>query len=250
MTSAINKLNGLLYNTWQIGSTPGVTPPAWLTGYKPSLTERFGDWMVRVSEKDDPKGIHACWHLPEAEFNQLFEAPATDEPTLPGLDAAHEQPSMLLGDFAETDDLVGDFAVEDAVLERYEPLSEVFDLAIDQAAFGKGEERHGNGLHFLDQPMIKIGAMTGPGGPVFQAMKKAQEAIGMVDRGAFDAAQAELLGAINYLGGAHILIQWIKDAATEEHGDFKLTVIPTETLFAEFEAGVRGRHGLSQDKAA
>ena len=38
------------------------------------------------------------------------------------------------------------------------------------------------------------------------AMKKAQEAGGMVSRQQYEAARAELLGAINYLAAAYILI--------------------------------------------
>ncbi len=48
--------------------------------------------------------------------------------------------------------------------------------------------------------MVGMGYQTG------QAMKKAQEAGGMVQRKQYDAAQAELLGAINYLAAAYILI--------------------------------------------
>lgn len=89
----------------------------------------------------------------------------------------------------------------------YEPLRAVLMDALQQAANGKGADRHANGRDFLDQPMMAIGRMAGVGGPVFQAMKKSQEAVGMVGRGSHDAAEFELLGAINYLAGAVLLMR-------------------------------------------
>ncbi|SMC42707.1 hypothetical protein SAMN06297251_102113 [Fulvimarina manganoxydans] len=89
----------------------------------------------------------------------------------------------------------------------YAGLRSVLMSALEQAANGKGSDRHGNGLPFTDQPMMEIGRMTGAGGPAFQAMKKSQEALGMIRRGQDKAAEAELLGAINYLAGAILLIR-------------------------------------------
>ncbi len=95
----------------------------------------------------------------------------------------------------------------DIMSPGYEPLAEVLGRALQQADSGKGAERHGRGLPFMDQPMIQIGKWTGPGGPAFQAIKKTQEALGMVGRGERAAAERELLGAINYLAGAVLLIR-------------------------------------------
>jgi hypothetical protein len=53
---------------------------------------------------------------------------------------------------------------------------------------------------------MEIGRMVGMGYQTGQAMKKAQEAGGMVSRQQYEAARAELLGAINYLAAAYILI--------------------------------------------
>ncbi len=88
----------------------------------------------------------------------------------------------------------------------FQPLHEVLRAAYQQAASGKGRDRHANGKPFLDQPIMEIGRMVGMGYQTGQAMKKAQEAGGMVVRGQHQAAQAELLGAINYLAAAYILI--------------------------------------------
>ena len=83
----------------------------------------------------------------------------------------------------------------------YESLGKVFAAALAQAASGKGHERHANGLPFDKQRMHTINQEQGTiDGYLFQARKKALESRGMV----FGKAQAELLGAINYLAGAVI----------------------------------------------
>ncbi len=81
-------------------------------------------------------------------------------------------------------------------------LQDVLDLALDQALEGKGAERHGNGKPFDRQPMLEIGRMVGPGFCFGQAMKKTQEASRMEP----EAAKREILGAINYLAGAYLLL--------------------------------------------
>jgi hypothetical protein len=86
--------------------------------------------------------------------------------------------------------------------DGYDNLRRVMSLAVDQAATGKGKERHANGKTFDRQPSAEIGRMVGLGYPLGQAMKKAQEAMRLPK----DRAKAELLGAINYLAVAHILL--------------------------------------------
>jgi len=92
----------------------------------------------------------------------------------------------------------------------YATLTHALDAALAQAASGKGKERHANGKPFDKQPIMEIGRMVGPGYQIGQAMKKGQEAMGMVSRGERDRAQAELLGAINYMAAAWLLIGEIK----------------------------------------
>jgi len=89
----------------------------------------------------------------------------------------------------------------------YAPLGEVITEAFKQASQGKGYERHGQGKDFLDQPIMAIGRMVGPGYNTGQAMKKAQEAKSMTDRGEVDAAVAELLGVIVYAASAVLVIR-------------------------------------------
>lgn len=88
----------------------------------------------------------------------------------------------------------------------YAPLMDTLKRAYAQAASGKGKERHANDKPFMEQPMMEIGRMVGVGFLTGQAIKKAQEAGGMLDRGSHESAKAELLGAINYLAGAYLLI--------------------------------------------
>lgn len=80
----------------------------------------------------------------------------------------------------------------------YEKLQNVLYRAYEQAALGKGVDRHANGKPFHEQP-IAIGIQHfGIGGALFQAFKKMEEA----QRLPTDAAVKELLGAIVYISAA------------------------------------------------
>ena len=87
----------------------------------------------------------------------------------------------------------------------YFELARVLGLALQQASKGKGAERHARGQRFENQPMMEISRMLNgsPIGCMYQAIKKTQEA----SRMDVDAAQRELLGAINYLAGAYLLLE-------------------------------------------
>lgn len=92
----------------------------------------------------------------------------------------------------------------------YESLSEVLHRAYNQAACGKGAERHANSLPFTEQPMQSISVLLNSHtGLLYQAMKKIQES----ERMDLDAAVRELLGAINYVAGAVIFIEKAGDRA-------------------------------------
>lgn len=91
--------------------------------------------------------------------------------------------------------------------DGYDSLREVYDMALEQAKSGKGEERHANGLPFELQPICQGGRRFGPKSLVYQAWKKAHETpvlLGM-DNGA-DRAVRELLGVMNYAAAAIIVI--------------------------------------------
>lgn len=104
------------------------------------------------------------------------------------------------------------------VVPGYESLLKVITRAYAQASTGKGKERHARGKPFDKQPIMEIGRMVGPGYATGQAMKKLQEAASMVERGQFDAAKAEALGAINYAAAFYILVEE-REAATIPSSD-------------------------------
>lgn len=80
----------------------------------------------------------------------------------------------------------------------YEKLADVLHRAYEQAALGKGKERHANDKPFHLQP-IAIGAQHfGIGALLFQTFKKAEEA----QRLPKEMAIKELLGGIVYLSAA------------------------------------------------
>jgi len=77
------------------------------------------------------------------------------------------------------------------------PLQGVFDDCIDQAASGKGEERHGHGKPFMKQPWVTLGDTYGTGFLFGQAAKKLSEAQSLPTP---EARLREHIGAINYIG--------------------------------------------------
>lgn len=87
--------------------------------------------------------------------------------------------------------------------KEYLKLANVLDMAYNQAANGKGKERHASDKEaFEDQPICEITRRVGMGYPLGQSMKKTQESL------RFEEPQrriAELLGAINYLAAAVII---------------------------------------------
>jgi hypothetical protein len=90
--------------------------------------------------------------------------------------------------------------------QNYAALRIALEEAFDQAAHGKGKDRHANNKAFTQQPIMEITRMVGPGYPIGQAMKKGQEAMTMFSRVDRYKAQAELLGAIVYLAAAWTLM--------------------------------------------
>jgi hypothetical protein len=86
----------------------------------------------------------------------------------------------------------------------YQTLASVLQRAYDQAARGKGKERHANGKPFHLQPMQDLIRLHGIGFATGQASKKASEGPGLVG---IDRQVAELLGAIVYLAGAVIALE-------------------------------------------
>ena len=86
---------------------------------------------------------------------------------------------------------------------NYHDLALILCRAYDQAAEGKGNERHAQGQPFAAQPMQTIQQLVGTGFAAGQAIKKIQEAQRMEP----DAAARDLLGAINYIAGMILHIE-------------------------------------------
>lgn len=102
-----------------------------------------------------------------------------------------------------------------AKYKGYEQLEAILNEALEQAAAGKGKERHANERSFEDQPMQLISKLTGDNhGLAFQAIKKVQESLRLPD----DRAERELLGAINYIAG---MIIYLREAANLNAVDCK-----------------------------
>lgn len=88
----------------------------------------------------------------------------------------------------------------------YDALRATLTEAGDQAAYGKGLERHADGEPFEQQKICVLTRwLTGHpvAGPVFQACKKSIEA----GRLPTDRAITEIQGAINYLAAAIIVLK-------------------------------------------
>ena len=113
----------------------------------------------------------------------------------------------------------GVIPVDDLRTERksgYTSLRHVLDAAYDQASQGKGNERHATDNAFEDQLICQIQRILKGhplAGQAFQVIKKTVEAGRLAHIKGPDAAESELLGAINYLSAMVILI---REGFTEE----------------------------------
>lgn len=97
----------------------------------------------------------------------------------------------------------------DGSTDGYEKLTDVLQAAHNQAAHGKGKDRHANGQPFHEQRMQAISKLIkSPKGMEFQAIKKLTEGMQFDDH---DRREAELLGAINYIAGIVIYFRESKD---------------------------------------
>lgn len=101
------------------------------------------------------------------------------------------------------DELDGQGAAFQMSAPGYDKLAAVLCNAFNQAATGKGRERHADGQPFEQQPAVRLCEQVGIGFALGQASKKILES----QRLPPDAAVHELLGAINYLASAIIHIE-------------------------------------------
>lgn len=85
----------------------------------------------------------------------------------------------------------------------YADLVRILLRAAEQAAIGKGRERHAiDGVPWPSQPIVAETELLGPGFAIGQIRKKAREAMRFFDSGATDRAEHELLGLIVYAAAA------------------------------------------------
>lgn len=130
----------------------------------------------------------------------------------PCFDVTPEDWQKVLGEVLVDDSIPEDFfetATPPKKMHPYVHLRAILDEAYEQAAEGKGKERHAGGKPFLRQPIMEIGRMTGMAYQTGQAMKKLQEAhtlLRLSEKGS-EAAVRELLGAIVYCAAAVLLIR-------------------------------------------
>jgi len=96
----------------------------------------------------------------------------------------------------------------------YEELERILKLAYNQAASGKGKQRHSKqAIGFRpwhEQPILQIARMVGTGGHAYQVQKKVQEAVTMQGNGNFAGAKAEVLGAIVYAAAMYKLLEEVE----------------------------------------
>lgn len=97
----------------------------------------------------------------------------------------------------------------------YDDLFHVLALAYDQAARGKGKERHANNKPFAKQPLIELADKFGTGFLLGQAAKKLEECQILP----FGADVKELLGAIVYTAAAVIHLEMTAERNALEDPD-------------------------------
>jgi len=95
------------------------------------------------------------------------------------------------------------------------PLWPVFQEALSQVTQGKGEERHGHGNDFLEQPWLHYARVHGEGFLTGQAAKKLEEAV--MNRNTLTHEQwiKEMTGVLVYVGMA-ILYKEMRKIAVDQ----------------------------------
>lgn len=98
---------------------------------------------------------------------------------------------------------------------EYISLGLVMQSALDQASNGKGRERHASeGEAYEDQIICEVARRVGLGYPLGQAVKKIYES----QRIGGDAGVQELLGALNYVAAAVIVMREGVEPAPKAEG--------------------------------
>jgi len=101
------------------------------------------------------------------------------------------------------DKIVPMIYLHEETIKNYDVLLKVLIEAFNQAAYGKGKERHASNDSYDKQPCCSIARKVGLGFPLGQAMKKIEESIRLET----EHGIAELFGAINYIAAAIIVLR-------------------------------------------
>jgi len=151
------------------------------------VPERCGPYLLRAFQ---PGGSR---YLKPTEVRPSLQSPGVLQTLPDGEDTVIFPTSSTLGSEPRVLSAAG-----------YESLADVLARAFEQAASGKGAERHAKaGEPFDAQVMADMAKRFGVGSLLGQAFKKSEES----QRLPTDRAVRELLGAINYLAGAVIALE-------------------------------------------
>jgi len=117
------------------------------------------------------------------------------------------------GIYQQTDsDFIEHRSIDINTDSSFKELEDVFKEALDQVKNGKGKQRHnaGGNLKFIEQPIMQIARTHGLAYLTGQSAKKLGESHILLDIKGYDAAIAEILGAINYAAAAVIRLKELK----------------------------------------
>lgn len=161
------------------------------------------DWVQCVNDTWDIISKRD-WQKEKMAISATIKPEITDEQYADALKTADEMNVTLQTRTNKEGFITGIGITESKSEDDYDLLMDVFGRAINQASKGKGKERHAkDGMRFEDQPICQIGREFGHGFNLGQARKKMQESL----RLSRESAVFELLGAINYIASAIILIE-------------------------------------------
>ena len=175
-----------------------------------------GFLMGRITQLSDNRGLYApLRNVTKEAITTLSSSPDIDKMSIrvklaEAIEKSKHESGIKL-DSTDTYQQSSDFdsrlssMVDAIVIEAREgqfaqnhPLQQVFDAVIEQVASGKGEERHGLGKDFMEQPWVKLCDVHGVGFATGQCGKKVEEGLTMTGA----ARRRELLGACAYLAMA------------------------------------------------
>jgi hypothetical protein len=180
---AVNGIEIQVGQTWKLRGG-GFTKIE--SNYRADMGDSF-PWIVSSGDSITDAGRQYAMRKTPNDLVELISGPgfAATPPTVEGV---------------EVIEMLGSTGV-DMTVPGYEKLANVLQRAYNQAAVGKGVERHATVGEPFDKQVMQIGAAKfGVGALLFQAFKKSEES----QRLEHDRAVNELLGAIVYLAGAVI----------------------------------------------